>query len=544
MKRIYLFTLLLGLISLFACKDDTTPQLTLKAPTELQSLPQSDYTFTAKNASETFLINWTPANYGFQAVVSYKITLTNKDNGKSVKLGETAAAKLELTNEKMNQLLGELKVYPGQTANMSISLASSAYNGKLDNEGGNMIDLKMTSYDPKAPEWNYVYVAVGYPEWDWTTAYRLGDPEADGTYEGYVNFDADGANFAILDGKDVSKVLAQSKEVATKGFYQLSYTGEGEVSMSDTPIKWGVIGDATKGGWDSDTELEFNPETQLWTKVTRLLTGKNFKFRGNGNWDINFGVIAGHESEMGGDLIAKGENITIVAATDTVYLVTLNLTNAGKYSYSLEVTSVELSSTALYLPGSYQANGGWKPEQSDCYFIESPARDFIYSGYYYMPANTEFKFTDGPNWGSEFAIVKDEKISWNDDKSKGEFNLATSGGDNIKIEPAGYYKITVDAQKLKAIFAKTGWEVIGDATPGGWDKGTIMNYNPDTKLWSVTLNLIGGKKFKFRWDGGWTINLGGSLGALTQGGADIDSGASGTYTITLNPDAKTATMTK
>ena len=69
-----------------------------------------------------------------------------------------------------------------------------------------------------------------------------------------------------------------------------------------------------------------------------------------------------------------------------------------------------------------------------------------------------------------------------------------------------------------------------------------MNYDPATKLWSVDVTLVAGE-MKFRWDSAWTVNLGGSLGALTQDGANMKVTA-GTYTIVLNPDAKTATMTK
>ena len=75
-------------------------------------------------------------------------------------------------------------------------------------------------------------------------------------------------------------------------------------------------------------------------------------------------------------------------------------------------------------------------------------------------------------------------------------------------------------KKLTASLTKTGWEIIGDATPGGWDKGTVMNYDPATKLWSVDVTLVAGE-MKFRWDGAWTVNLGGSLGALTQDGSVV-----------------------
>lgn len=76
---------------------------------------------------------------------------------------------------------------------------------------------------------------------------------------------------------------------------------------------------------------------------------------------------------------------------------------------------------------------------------------------------------------------------------------------------------------------------------GGWDKGTLMDYDAETQKWSVTVTL-GDGEMKFRWDAAWTINFGGSLGALTQDGGNIKVSA-GTYTIVLDPEAKNATMT-
>ena len=85
--------------------------------------------------------------------------------------------------------------------------------------------------------------------------------------------------------------------------------------------------------------------------------------------------------------------------------------------------------------------------------------------------------------------------------------------------------------------------MIGDATPGEWSAGTVMDYDPETKLWSITVTLKDGG-MKFRKDGDWSKgDLGGDLSALTDGGGNITVTA-GTYEIVLNVEAKTATMTK
>lgn len=237
-------------------------------------------------------------------------------------------------------------------------------------------------------------------------------------------------------------------------------------------------------------------------------------------------------AELEGELVAGPNNFKVLKASP--YVITMNLTNAGKYSYSMVETTIELSSAEMALPGSYQ---GWDATKDDCYKVQSAARDFIYTGTFYFDADTKFKFWDAGVW-----IGMMGPISWDEAKNIGTFVLMPSDGDNIKIETAGYYRVGADMKKLTASLTKTGWEIIGDATPGGWDKGTVMNYDPATKLWSVDVTLVAGE-MKFRWDGAWTVNLGGSLGALTQDGANMKVTA-GAYTIVLNPDAKTATMTK
>lgn len=44
----------------------------------------------------------------------------------------------------------------------------------------NSITFKATLFDPNAVDWKFAYVAVGYPDWDYTNAYLLGDPDGDG----------------------------------------------------------------------------------------------------------------------------------------------------------------------------------------------------------------------------------------------------------------------------------------------------------------------------------------------------------------------------
>jgi hypothetical protein len=80
------------------------------------------------------------------------------------------------------------------------------------------------------------------------------------------------------------------------------------------------------------------------------------------------------------------------------------------------------------------------------------------------------------------------------------------------------------------------WGIIGSATPTSWDSDTNMNYDLNTKIYSITMNLIVGE-IKFRLDDSWGTNFGGSGGSLVSNGANIPIPVAGNYTIKCNFDS-------
>lgn len=90
---------------------------------------------------------------------------------------------------------------------------------------------------------------------------------------------------------------------------------------------WGLIGDATPGGWDSDTNMTYDTATRTW-KVTLDLKAGNVKFRANDAWDLNYG-----DNDFDGTMEEGGKDIPVNAAGN--YTVTLNLEVAG-YAYELK----------------------------------------------------------------------------------------------------------------------------------------------------------------------------------------------------------------
>ncbi|MCB0639323.1 MAG: SusE domain-containing protein [Lewinella sp.] len=189
---------------------------------------------------------------------------------------------------------------------------------------------------------------------------------------------------------------------------------------------------------------------------------------------------------------------------------------------TITVTAFEqvINYPKLWVPGDYW-DPQWSPENSPN--VWSFKSDDKYEGYINFPnATNNFKYTPAPNWDAD----------WGDNGQDGTLD-PSPGADNIVIDGAGYYKMNVDLNALTHTYTKTDWGLIGDATPGGWDTDTNMTYDPATRSWSVTLDLVEGK-IKFRANDAWDIDFGDNEGDFVPdyGGSDIPVTA-GNYTIEL-----------
>lgn len=189
----------------------------------------------------------------------------------------------------------------------------------------------------------------------------------------------------------------------------------------------------------------------------------------------------------------------------------------------------------LYVPGAYQ---GWDPSDEETVIYSVPENG-IYDGYAYFPdPNTEFKFTDAPNWDNG-----------NFGDNEGDGVLDDAGG-NIIAADAGMHRLIVNINNRMYSVAKTSWGLIGSATPTGWDSDTDMVYDAATGALTLTLDLVGGADsfIKFRANDGWDLNLGDNDAdqRMEYGGADIAITESGNYTVELllNQPILTYVLTK
>ncbi len=175
---------------------------------------------------------------------------------------------------------------------------------------------------------------------------------------------------------------------------------------------------------------------------------------------------------------------------------------------------------SIYVPGGYQ---GLSPDKAAK--LASVSNNKVYEGYINFPdANSEFKFTLGPNWDNNLGTGSAAKA-------------LTANGGNLKVTEPGYYLVKADLNAMTWDALKTTWGVIGSATTGGWDSDQNMTYDPVTGTWKATLDLTAAE-IKFRANDDWALNYGENRpanGFLKAGSDDnIKVPAAGRYDITLD----------
>jgi starch-binding outer membrane protein SusE/F len=273
--------------------------------------------------------------------------------------------------------------------------------------------------------------------------------------------------------------------------------------------KFWVVGDYN--GWDnSDNALYIistatDPEAQGYIYFP---ASGGFKLTTDHTWSdaSTFGFASA------GVLTNPGGNIPVPAAG--YYLIKANPITMT-YSLTQTIWGIIGDATA----------GGWGT-QTDMNYSTSSKNFWL--GAHLTSGTTAFKFRGTSDWSVNYGATAGS-------------NVLVAGGDNIKVGADGDYAITMDlSQPNNYTYSANTWGAIGDFNSWGGD--AVMTWDAVNHVFTANITAAAAGAFKFRANSDWAINLGGPLGALTQGGDNIPITA-GTYTLTLDPWAKIATVT-
>ena len=97
------------------------------------------------------------------------------------------------------------------------------------------------------------------------------------------------------------------------GFYQVDVDLSAK-TYTLTPFTIGIIGNATPTGWDSDTNMTYNPEEHCWELKNVTLSDGEMKFRHTNDWSLSWG------GELDNLTTQNGPNIAVAAGTYDIKL--------------------------------------------------------------------------------------------------------------------------------------------------------------------------------------------------------------------------------
>ena len=332
-----LFTLLL----LAGCQKDEIKAVV--QPGAAPTLQASATTLTlqaADAAKDAVTFSWPAVDYGYPAAVTYTLQFDKKSNGFKAPIEITTGNSLNksFSVADLNTMLINLGVTPGTAGQIEVRVKSD-----VSPAVPSVISPTSTiTGTPYAVVINYpsLYIPGAYQGWTPDKAPKIVSVRSDKVYEGYVYFPDASTEFKLTDAPNWNNGIYGNK-AGTNGTLaspgdNLSVTGSGYYLLkadlntnkwSATKTTWAAIGSATPKGWDADTPLMYDPAKGTWSATVNLVKGE-VKFRANGAWDLNYGDTKGDKL-----LKLNGDNIAIPA--DGKYTVTLDLSKAGGYTYSI-----------------------------------------------------------------------------------------------------------------------------------------------------------------------------------------------------------------
>lgn len=207
------------------------------------------------------------------------------------------------------------------------------------------------------------------------------------------------------------------------------------------------------------------------------------------------------------------------------YKLTINMMD---YSYTIEEVNYD---PFIYFIGS---TDGWKSNDQKLALVDDAKG--VYTGYVYLAdpngAGFEFKFQRAKdNWetaigASTFVTFKESAIG------VANGNLGVKDGKGVYYMDVNLSEGTITATKIETMGMIGGFN--------NWDGDAPMTWNAEEYCFEATFKApnvgVTADGWKFRVNGDWAINLGGSINNLTAGGDNITVAGK---TVKLYPTRKT-----
>lgn len=349
---------------------------------------------------------------------------------------------------------------------------------------------------------------------------RPTERDIDATIDAWVSNGATAVKTAV---KTATSETFQVKAIPVAPVIEEGYYLVGDMFTTETTNGW--TKEAAKAFNHSDKDVYEDPvftvsfETTKADQCWKIIPKKNID---SGEiWAAGVvGTKVDGDDSMTGLLTNVGPGAGKIAKAGK-YKLTINMMD---YSYTIEEVNYD---PFVYFIG---ATDGWKSSDQKLALVDDAKG--VYTGYVYLAdpngSGFQFKFQRKPG-------------DWNNAIGAGALSTfsgaATNEGDNIGVNAGeGVYYMDVNLSEGKITATKVEkMGIIGGFN--NWGGDAVMTWNAKEYCFEATNVGVTADGWKFRINGGWDINLGGSINDLTAGGDNLSVAGN---TVKLYPTRKTS----
>lgn len=329
-------------------------------PSSSLSASENNIVLSSDNDADTVVtFNWQAADFGSNsnAAVSYTLQIDAVSDtlswGNAQNFSAGNVLNYSFLGKDLNNMLNtQLNLVPDNADSVAIRIKADVnqYNGSASTVASVYSNTYILIATPYGLD---LYVPGAYQNWDPSTAPLIAPVAGKaGMYEGYVNITGTGLQyFKYTNAPDWNHINygdggngtfstdgnAAGLSVPDGGYYYLT-ADLNNMTWTATATTWSIIGDATPGGWNYDTQMSYDPNTQVWTVTANMIATGSFKFRANDAWVIDFGIDADGNLQYADNpfLGYNGSLNNLTVPSDGNYTITLDLHIAGNYTYTLQ----------------------------------------------------------------------------------------------------------------------------------------------------------------------------------------------------------------
>ncbi len=345
MKKITILILVLGLVSFLSCKKDETKATLSSSPNASVLNLASGAQVVLKKSDSAVLVTytWSASSFGQVVVIGYTVEMDLVGNNFKNAIPVVQATNVltaSITTWDLNQKILPMEYDPKNPTPMNLEFRVKAViNANIAPLYSAVVPQSITPYFVKII-YPILFVPGSYQGWNPADSSTVvTSKSSNGLYEGYIWFGIDNALFKYTQGPNWNTNWGDTgqKGILVPGGDNIAAGLHGYYKLDvDLPnlkhtfllTAWSLIGDATSGGWNTDTDMTYDTIAKTWSATVNL-SAANIKFRANHKWDLNYG----DDGTNSGKLSVGGANIAVPAAGN--YTVILNLSQPI-YKYQLK----------------------------------------------------------------------------------------------------------------------------------------------------------------------------------------------------------------